>query len=77
VWYPTVPTHDDFDQESKELNHEECNVLSAAGGTFWLFSGGALLTIVLVAWLIPETGLILDEKTGSLALCVCLLQRKG
>jgi SP family arabinose:H+ symporter-like MFS transporter len=24
-------------------------------GTFWCFSGGALLTIVLVAWLVPET----------------------
>ena len=24
-------------------------------GTFWCFAGGALLTIVLVAWLVPET----------------------
>ena len=33
-------------------------------GTFWLFSGGALLTIVLVAWLIPETkGRSLEEIT--------------
>jgi hypothetical protein len=31
---------------------------------FWLFSGGALLTIVLVAWLIPETkGHSLEEIT--------------
>jgi len=33
-------------------------------GTFWLFSIGALLTIVLVAWLIPETkGRSLEEIT--------------
>jgi SP family arabinose:H+ symporter-like MFS transporter len=33
-------------------------------GTFWLFSAGALLTIVLVAWLIPETkGRSLEEIT--------------
>ena len=33
-------------------------------GTFWLFSGGALLTVVLVAWLIPETkGRSLEEIT--------------
>jgi MFS transporter, SP family, arabinose:H+ symporter len=33
-------------------------------GTFWVFSGGALLTIVLVAWLIPETkGWSLEEIT--------------
>lgn len=33
-------------------------------GTFWLFSGGALLTIVLVGWLIPETrGRSLEEIT--------------
>ena len=24
-------------------------------GTFWCFAGGALLTIILVAWLVPET----------------------
>jgi len=28
---------------------------SGVGWYFWLFSAGALLTIVLVAWLIPET----------------------
>jgi SP family arabinose:H+ symporter-like MFS transporter len=33
-------------------------------GTFWLFSAGALLTVVLVAWLIPETrGRSLEEIT--------------
>ncbi len=33
-------------------------------GTFWLFSAGALLTIVLVPWLIPETkGRSLEEIT--------------
>ena len=33
-------------------------------GTFWLFSAGALLTIVLVAWLVPETkGRSLEEIT--------------
>jgi len=33
-------------------------------GTFWVFSGGALLTIVLVAWLIPETkGRSLEDIT--------------
>lgn len=33
-------------------------------GTFWLFSGGALLTIVLVGWLVPETkGRSLEEIT--------------
>jgi SP family arabinose:H+ symporter-like MFS transporter len=33
-------------------------------GTFWLFSGGALLTVVLVAWLVPETkGRSLEEIT--------------
>jgi SP family arabinose:H+ symporter-like MFS transporter len=33
-------------------------------GTFWCFSGGALLTIVLVGWLIPETkGKSLEEIT--------------
>jgi MFS transporter, SP family, arabinose:H+ symporter len=33
-------------------------------GTFWCFSGGALLTIILVAWLIPETkGRSLEEIT--------------
>jgi SP family arabinose:H+ symporter-like MFS transporter len=33
-------------------------------GTFWLFSAGAFLTIVLVAWLIPETkGRSLEEIT--------------
>lgn len=31
-------------------------------GTFWLFSGGALLTLVLVGWLVPETkGRSLEE----------------
>jgi SP family arabinose:H+ symporter-like MFS transporter len=35
-------------------------------GTFWLFSAGALLTVVLVAWLIPETkGRSLEEITNS------------
>ena len=34
-------------------------------GTFWLFSGGALLTIVLVGWLVPETkGKSLEEITS-------------
>src|ERR1700751_4794854 len=33
-------------------------------GTFWLFSAGALLTVVLVAWLVPETkGRSLEEIT--------------
>jgi MFS transporter, SP family, arabinose:H+ symporter len=33
-------------------------------GTFWVFSGGALLTIVLVGWLIPETkGRSLEQIT--------------
>lgn len=33
-------------------------------GTFWLFSSGALLTIVLVGWLVPETkGRSLEEIT--------------
>jgi SP family arabinose:H+ symporter-like MFS transporter len=33
-------------------------------GTFWCFSGGALLTIVLVGWLVPETkGRSLEEIT--------------
>jgi SP family arabinose:H+ symporter-like MFS transporter len=33
-------------------------------GTFWCFSGGALLTIILVAWLVPETkGRSLEEIT--------------
>lgn len=33
-------------------------------GTFWLFSAGALLTIILVAWLVPETkGRSLEEIT--------------
>src|ERR1700733_13128398 len=33
-------------------------------GTFWCFSGGALLTIILVGWLIPETkGRSLEEIT--------------
>ena len=33
-------------------------------GTFWFFSAGALLTVVLVAWLIPETkGRSLEEIT--------------
>jgi SP family arabinose:H+ symporter-like MFS transporter len=33
-------------------------------GTFWLFSAGALLTIILVSWLIPETkGRSLEEIT--------------
>ena len=35
-----------------------------SGGTFWCFSGGALLTIILVALLIPETkGRSLEEIT--------------
>ncbi len=34
-------------------------------GTFWVFAAGALLTIVLVAWLIPETkGRSLEEITA-------------
>jgi SP family arabinose:H+ symporter-like MFS transporter len=34
------------------------------GGTFWLFSAGALSTVILVAWLIPETkGRSLEEIT--------------
>jgi predicted MFS family arabinose efflux permease len=33
-------------------------------GTFWCFSAGALLTVILVAWLIPETkGRSLEEIT--------------
>jgi MFS transporter, SP family, arabinose:H+ symporter len=33
-------------------------------GTFWCFSGGALLTILLVGWLVPETkGRSLEEIT--------------
>jgi len=33
-------------------------------GTFWFFSAGALLTVILVAWLIPETkGRSLEEIT--------------
>jgi len=33
-------------------------------GTFWIFSAGALLTIILVGWLIPETkGRSLEEIT--------------
>jgi SP family arabinose:H+ symporter-like MFS transporter len=33
-------------------------------GTFWFFSSGALLTVILVAWLIPETkGRSLEEIT--------------
>jgi MFS transporter, SP family, arabinose:H+ symporter len=33
-------------------------------GTFWCFAGGALITIVLVAWLVPETkGRSLEEIT--------------
>jgi Sugar (and other) transporter len=33
-------------------------------GTFWLFSAGALLTVFLVGWLIPETkGRSLEEIT--------------
>jgi SP family arabinose:H+ symporter-like MFS transporter len=33
-------------------------------GTFWLFSTGALLTVILVAWLVPETkGRSLEEIT--------------
>jgi SP family arabinose:H+ symporter-like MFS transporter len=33
-------------------------------GTFWVFSAGALLTVILVAWLIPETrGRSLEEIT--------------
>ena len=33
-------------------------------GTFWLFSAGALLTIVLVSWLVPETkGRSLEDTT--------------
>jgi MFS transporter, SP family, arabinose:H+ symporter len=33
-------------------------------GTFWCFSGGALLTVILVGWLIPETkGRSLEEIT--------------
>lgn len=35
-----------------------------ADGTFWVFSGGALVTIVLVGWLIPETkGRSLEQIT--------------
>jgi len=33
-------------------------------GTFWVFSAGALLTIILVGWLVPETkGRSLEEIT--------------
>lgn len=33
-------------------------------GTFWVFAAGALLTITLVAWLIPETkGRSLEQIT--------------
>jgi hypothetical protein len=33
-------------------------------GTFWIFSAGALLTVILVGWLIPETkGRSLEEIT--------------
>jgi hypothetical protein len=33
-------------------------------GTFWCFSAGALLTIILVGWLVPETkGRSLEEIT--------------
>jgi SP family arabinose:H+ symporter-like MFS transporter len=33
-------------------------------GTFWIFSAGALLTIILVSWLVPETkGRSLEEIT--------------
>ena len=33
-----------------------------ADGTFWVFSGGALLTVALVGWLVPETkGRSLEE----------------
>ncbi len=33
-------------------------------GTFWLFSAGALLTVILVGWLVPETkGKSLEEIT--------------
>jgi SP family arabinose:H+ symporter-like MFS transporter len=33
-------------------------------GTFWLFSAGALLTVILVGWLVPETkGRSLEEIT--------------
>ena len=33
-------------------------------GTFWVFSGGALLTLILVGWLIPETkGRSLEQIT--------------
>jgi SP family arabinose:H+ symporter-like MFS transporter len=36
----------------------------AFDGTFWVFSAGALLTIILVAWLVPETkGRSLEEIT--------------
>jgi MFS transporter, SP family, arabinose:H+ symporter len=35
-----------------------------SGGTFWVFSAGALLTIILVGWLVPETkGRSLEEIT--------------
>jgi MFS transporter, SP family, arabinose:H+ symporter len=35
-----------------------------SAGTFWCFSGGALLTVILVGWLIPETkGRSLEEIT--------------
>ena len=35
-----------------------------ADGTFWFFSAGALLTVILVGWLIPETkGRSLEEIT--------------
>jgi len=36
----------------------------ASAGTFWVFSAGAFLTIILVAWLVPETkGRSLEEIT--------------
>jgi SP family arabinose:H+ symporter-like MFS transporter len=36
----------------------------AFDGTFWVFSAGAFLTIILVAWLVPETkGRSLEEIT--------------
>jgi hypothetical protein len=35
-----------------------------SAGTFWVFSAGALLTIILVGWLVPETrGRSLEEIT--------------
>jgi SP family arabinose:H+ symporter-like MFS transporter len=36
----------------------------ASAGTFWVFSAGALLTVILVSWLVPETkGRSLEEIT--------------